>query len=1035
MAALHEIEITGTATATLIDGFAHLGPNIHCGINLSAPNLTAFLGQGTSYIRQTLATDVNGDKEMPPHSADIWSESEDPGTGRYLVGGTITLTLSAKVDRRPNLRFIDTNEWACTPSDGLPWPPNNPRQVYGEYRTYWIEDEPLRIDWTVEATYEVGDPVSDSGVIYIDMYSFYGPYYAPRVGETGLMAFLSSGHAWIAEPAGPEPPDPRKCAEGSVTIASEELSNTITPANWGGSGVGDAVYDGTNWDGYVCSDENFSASSNCSGSSSLVVSTPVKVDVTASALDQAGGSIPFNATLTAGSQAAVDTVLSNSLEGNLQLVYSTNYEPRALENAANIVANVGVVLPYEYTRGTPGWHGRYERVPIQTLESSTYHPFTIGRVASIAVDDFSSTGWSAGTYSGGKRTVTGGTGLTRSLTDDWYDIISDPTTWASDHAASGGDLQRASEYITARATPWNVKRRLHTSSDNCNWSNHRWLKLVAAANTATEIDLVIHYRHASISGSTVSTTDETVTVSDISIGTSATTVYIDLAYLADAEGDPLDHVSEIEFSGLDAGITYEFTSLGLASGTAGAAGVVDEGTATWGYWSGVQYADDECLIPVVDGRLCMQADAGLPVQYGVGWIVYAGAYSDTGSPRCSDRSATMAELIEDFWAQGEGFTITAVDAFPYSSQGWESPADAAWDTTGVCDWAMWLDCGWHASGGNASASVKLASGWLDNPCYAEFTAQDRYQARVCGLAWDTGTTPPWPAASQTVRVREHRDDVDATTYPVGGDGTEDGSPVSVSTPATDANGAFLLTTLKPAGFGRLEPDIDTDPETDLLWFPPIINYDVQGVTLMDSADPETPAPGSTATPANRGIAWLTISGEPTETDVSGVHFLTAANGWSYRAYPAGSQVEVQRRTRADGDWQSFALRTGTEPWLAEDGDGAVWLTWRIGTSTIRLANLMSSEEGDVATGTHPTIRWAPCWGLRIETRWRSNNVYATVSDGQGNALYGGEVLMVSSVPEQAVAVDWREDGVMEAAYSDGTNVVILTSDDNGRTWS
>lgn len=43
--------------------------------------------------------------------------------------------------------------------------------------------------------------------------------------------------------------------------------------------------------------------------------------------------------------------------------------------------------------------------------------------------------------------------------------------------------------------------------------------------------------------------------------------------------------------------------------------------------------------------------------------------------------------------------------------------------------------------------------------------------------------------------------------------------------------------------------------------------------------------------------------------------------------------------------------------------------------------------------------------------------------------------MVSSVPEQAVAVDWREDGVMEAAYSDGTNVVMLTSDDNGRTWS
>lgn len=729
MSTHRELTLSGSCSATLIDDNAHYksdgDPPIWdnskmVGVFLEAFHAKAQICGGAGGIW------IKGPVNRFGISTSYLAVSEDPSsTGRFLRGGTVTFTIAAgTIDMRPGIYFEDPNP-AFTTADH-PYPPNNLRQITGEYRAKWpvtADAKFVKINWSMhlhfgtwndvteevdltEETYESGSGGYSQIVIDMTDEDLYGGEYCfPQDGETGCPPFVKSGFFYTND--NNDIDDPEKVAYGTVSLTADVTPNVVHPDSWSDHHAGEfgaIEYQANAWDGYIFSDELGNAGS---GSGSFYLVTPLQEQLDASASDVAGDAIAYDASIDVGETNEV-APLPNSVESDVELTYTSTGTYGGTES--HPLSSMGAVLLTSDARDATGWHAKYESLPCRFVENTNYMPFRIGRIPTIVVEPFANSTWTLDSGTLVDHVLTGATNAYRNLTDDWKVIIdAGPATWATANAG-GGDKGRASAYITNRGTYWNVKRRLDPSHDICNWSNHRWLKIVASADSPSTFDLIIHYRHAVVTldspliNSTVDITDSSITIPDIHIDSDD--IYLDLAYWAKEASDPLSHISKIELANLDDAVEYTFVSISLVSGTAGSVGVVDEATPTWGYWTGIQYADDSCIAPIADGRLCMVNDSGLPVPFGIGYIDYENGDA-LGNPRAPDGSVTFAQLIEDFWAQGEGFTVQRFQEFPYSALSWD-------ESDGDRNWALWLDAAWHEGDTGFESDI---CGWGENGTY------------------------------------------------------------------------------------------------------------------------------------------------------------------------------------------------------------------------------------------------------------------------------------------------------------------------------
>lgn len=162
-----------------------------------------------------------------------------------------------------------------------------------------------------------------------------------------------------------------------------------------------------------------------------------------------------------------------------------------------------------------------------------------------------------------------------------------------------------------------------------------------------------------------------------------------------------------------------------------------------------------------------------------------------------------------------------------------------------------------------------------------------------------------------------------------------------------------------------------------------------------------------------------------------------------RAYEDDPTVCVERCDRTDGaEWR--VLRNVPDyafhPCVSEDADGTVY-TVSTNLTRIYRTNVLTGVQTLMATGKRPFEAWSPGWAFRILTYWRidgagpNGTVYYKRYDPSGAAMDGSEQTLIADVPEQTVSVAWQANGTMRAAYSDGTDLKTLTSNDNGATWA
>jgi hypothetical protein len=645
--------------------------------------------------------------------------------------------------------------------------------------------------------------------------------------------------------------------------------------------------------------------------------------------------------------------------------------------------------------------------------------------------------------------------MRRVFKSDWSEIMADPRDWQDRHLEGGtADQRRAALYIQRMRQPYNVRRRLTSTSDYCDWSNHRWLAIRGAMKGGDgdgAFTLTIEYHAESISddftprillkkddpnydtnGRQISDdgTDSEIVVTGLKLTESGAAAYVDLARVA-IDSDKLGHVTAVKICASDAGKTYYFSGIALTSGSASSTPhVVSESSGTWGYWSGVPYADDYCIVPVADGRVCMLAESGIGDVYGPRYIEkITGDYF--GSPRGQDRAVPMAWFQDQLWAMGEGFTITPVSAAPGALMGWGN----------AHDYAMYIDTAWHPGGGNCTATWTAQNIGVKNPFFAAFNGTITAKGRLTGLAWDTDTN--WPKSGSTVQIRQFNDTDPATDVDGnGGDGTAD-SHSDTTTTATDANGYFHVDSLEGAGQGALEQQLDAgidDPGTEedesaQTQFPRLTNYDVIGISIRDAADDTQPAQGGTFGIVNRGFSAVTISGTPQTVAGDDISMVIPETGWIYRAYVADENITVERRTLwTGGAYTNMGTRAGSAPCLATDTRGNLYLDY-VTSGTIYRWNITEDTTMTVATGDKPFVRYNRAGSLRAETRIRDSAVYCDVKDQQGNSISGGEVTVASGVEVSAAPVDFMPSGKIVIQYSTSSGIQEVSSTDNGRTWA
>ena len=962
---------------------------------------------------------------------------------RYCVGCSVSVSASIPIVIKPALAFVDPHPGANNVSFDCPSPPNSLRQVFGGYKTYFGAPGTVTITLSTQWWFWEGNlPAPD--VDYTDTYTvnYEGQAFvlslenhSPRVGA----------QLWTWHRTDGLPGDYAAIGTGSASISGGDISlpnaapSVLHPQ---------AVFSGTSFTAYIGSDDP-QGNGWEGGWCEIGLSCQIMVD--ASAVDLDGAPIPYQAAI--GPQ-------SPFTEGTLPLTYTGpvyyNWQSTyGTVGMGNTGASAQTLLPVAHARDGNGWYGAYENIPAHFPEGAPWSPFSLGRVPTIVVDDFSDSHpvgnrWSGGTYAGGVRTVTGVTSIIRTLKSDFDAIAVDPGAWAIAHTGAGTtDERRAARYMLARKTWYQVKRKVGADSDTCCWANHRWLKITGAG--AGTFTLRVHFNTISINddfsprpllpktdpeypaGSRVANAfydvPWAVEVADLTFGAAGSSLYIDLAELAGRVDDTQNHVMRIEFAALDPAATYTFSGISLASGMANATPYsVNEGAASWGYWTGIQYGHDVCLAPVCDGRRCIPPDPYVwPQEYGIGWIEdVRKADKEQGNPRYSDKGVTREALIEDIWAQGEGFTVTSGAASPDVSMGWAA---------GTYDWAMWLDTGWHAGGGACSASYKFPAGCgVDAPAKITFPAVFHGHSRICGLAWDS-TGVLWPARGQTVRLYKGPDLVPATNTSVdpitGGDGRAEVGLFPLGTITTDNNGAWLLTSARPAGATEMEQWIDTPYNSGYQWWPDIWNYRVRGVTVMNAPGSSTPAAGAYFQVQNRGLGYSELRGYVTAALAAlGLSLHRMGPGWFVRAYTTAGRVQVERRTYDGGGWTLLGTVAGADPSVTSDINGAVQVAYVSG-GNIHLWDLGTGGNIIVATGTKCAHRWNQAWNLKALARWTGGALWVDVSDGQGNVLRSVNVV---TAPEQTPGIDWRMDGSMELSYSDGTTVRAKTSVDNGATW-
>ena len=183
--------------------------------------------------------------------------------------------------------------------------------------------------------------------------------------------------------------------------------------------------------------------------------------------------------------------------------------------------------------------------------------------------------------------------------------------------------------------------------------------------------------------------------------------------------------------------------------------------------------------------------------------------------------------------------------------------------------------------------------------------------------------------------------------------------------------------------------------------------------------------------------------DPPEDTSGDTLYITRAHPDSlYRTYEDDPNVVVERSTRIDTPtWVSVVTPfAGYHPCLAQDVTGTPYVLYTDNTNVIR-RNVITGATTNMATGKRPFERWSPGFAYRILTYWRitgagPNGVtYYRRYDASGAAMDSSEQTLVSDIPEQAVSLDWQANGTLTALYSDGTDVLTLTSTDNGATWA
>lgn len=159
-------------------------------------------------------------------------------------------------------------------------------------------------------------------------------------------------------------------------------------------------------------------------------------------------------------------------------------------------------------------------------------------------------------------------------------------------------------------------------------------------------------------------------------------------------------------------------------------------------------------------------------------------------------------------------------------------------------------------------------------------------------------------------------------------------------------------------------------------------------------------------------------------------------GWMLRGRTAGTECVVERRPGIGRPWMEIARWTGVGPSVTTDAHGAIQAAYTSGTS-IKLRDVYAGTEATVATGSRAFTRWSPGHVLQAVAYWNGGSIYVQVRDGYGSVIRTVAVVTApqQTAPQQTAALDWRADGAMELAYSDGTNTQSKTSTDSGASWN
>jgi len=702
------------------------------------------------------------------------------------------------------------------------------------------------------------------------------------------------------------------------------------------------------------------------------------------------------------------------------------------------------------------WYGRYERLWARPPEAgASWSPFTVGHVASVLVDDMTSshpdqtvnnlsggvagyyewTGTNLGTggatgVSGGYRTVTVASDaaaptLSRRLQSDWDDCEADPSAFRDDAGTPAGvaayiGKAHSAPYNAGTGYWYNVRRKVRAGADVYNWGNHRWLRVrgegggewtlrvfcdvLEISDNFTLGELATNPEATGLPAERVITVSRTsggyVDCGPYQFGATDTDIYIDLAEAAARSGLNLVHVVRVDIllsspgSGSD---TWYFDSIRLCSGQASSTpNTVNEAAPDFRAFAGVPYADDTCLIPVADGRACCVQDdvAGLAPWVLTAVIRQTQSVPPDWQPRPVDESKTMAELATEIGFQ-EGITVSAV----------AEPGD---DFTAF-QWAIFLDAGEYADG-QVDATVKCRE--IRVPALLEETwpARELYGAKLYGVAIDSADR--WPASGTSVTVEG-----------VEGGGLYD----SLTSLTTDANGAFSSPAVPQSGRGLWQTALDDDdPARQPL-------YSAHRLTAPGLLVGGSPVSASHACPNRQATYYALIGEAPAADTAAGVALAVSETGAMARAFDVGPNVRVQRRTWDGGAWQTIGERAGSL------GDVA-WLDGRVLAvfTDAGAVKLWDTEDGALTTiaaaGSYGRFAIGENGALTAYTYWRADRHRVRVHDAMGNDLYGEVTVQGSNVPEGAMDIDWRSDGTLEGVYHDGVGQVSVVSE-TGEVWT